>query len=226
MPRRQDIYTKGSRLTPFDMPASAPSQYGHFAPQPKVTRVLLDVARVSEKMSLGGSFIWAYRTSDTTANMDIQFNSQQADGINFTLGMSMGGLAFSEVYLTHDAQAGKWIDLFVIREDLDMRALNPANIFTSVTATKATTAESVTDATLNNGANTVLDAADTTRRSAIVQADPGNTVIIRIALETLATAAIGHILQPGESLSFDGTAAINAYAGAAGQKANVTMTKD
>lgn len=217
----------GGRAFPIDTPANAPARFGSYAPVPKVYRIDLGSARTSQRQGIGGSFIWAYQASDVNASVDIQFNSQQADAVSFTQGMSIGGLQFSDVYLTNTAQAGKWIDLFVIVEGVDMRAINPANTFTSVTVTKPTDFATVADVTVTAGAAAAaILAANADRRTAVIQSDPANSQDIRIG-DSNTGAARGIVLEPGDALEIESTDVIYAYTAAgADQTLHVAYTGD
>lgn len=74
------------------------------------------------------------------------------------------------------------------------------------------------DVALNNGAETSLGAAPANTKYRVIVADPANTVDIRIGKTGQVGAARGALLQPGATLTIEGTATPYAYAGAAGQK--------
>jgi hypothetical protein len=75
----------------------------------------------------------------------------------------------------------------------------------------------VPDVALNNGAATLLAAANPDRKEIMLQADPANTVTVRIGGATVA-AARGFQLPAGAALSLETSAAVYAFAPAAGQK--------
>ena len=192
---------EGGRSFPIDAPAQAPARYGDFAPVPKIHRIDLGVERVGVKMGIGGSFIWAYKASSTGVVVDFQFNSQQADKMSFYVGTSLAGLKFSEVFVSHAAQAGGWIDFFVIDQGSGITGLNPANVFTSVTLAKPTSTGSPVAVTITAAAAAAaLVAADATRHELIVQSDPANVQDIRVG-DLNTGAARGLVLQPGDVLT-------------------------
>jgi hypothetical protein len=171
----------GGRLYPIDAPANAPARYGDYAPIPKIYRVDLGSARDNEKMGIGGSFIWAYKASGTGVAVDLKFNSQQADDMTFYVGTSLGGLKFSEVYVSNDAQAGAWIDFFVIDQGENISSLNPANVFTSVSLANQSTLASVADVTVTAAAAAaVVLAANADRKTALIQSQATNTQDVRL----------------------------------------------
>ena len=203
----------GGRSFPIDAPANAPARYGAFSPVPKIYRIDLGAARDREKSGMGGSFIWGYKASGTGVSVDIRFNSQQADPMTFYVGTSLQGLKFSEVYISNDAQAGGWIDFLVVDQGEQITGLNPANVFTAVTVTKATDYHAHSDVTLVAAATTLIDAADATRRTIIVQSLPSNTQDIRVG-SAVAGATRGILLQPGDIITIDCTDAVYGYTAA------------
>ena len=96
----------------------------------------------------------------------------------------------------------------------------------AIPVSKSATIDDIADVTLNNGSETSLVAVDTTRREAIIVADTGNTVAIRIGKTGQVGAARGVALQPGQPIVLSTTAAIYGYAGAASQKVSITLLKD
>ena len=94
----------------------------------------------------------------------------------------------------------------------------------STLETKGTAIQDTADVTLNNGAETQLLAAFSTRRAAIIVADPANTVSVRIGKTGAVGAARGALLAPGSVFSISNgeyNGAIFGYAGAAGQKVSM-----
>lgn len=217
----------GGRFYPVDEPAHAPARYGDYAPIPKVYRLDLGSARTNEKMGIGGSFIWAYKASGTGVSVDLKFNSQQADNMTFYVGTSLSGLKFSEVFVTHAAQAGGWIDFFVVDQGQNIRSLNPANVFTAVTITKPGDFATLADVTVTAAAAAaIVAAANATRKEIIIQSDPANTQEIRIG-DSNTAAARGIVLEVGSTLILETTDVIYAYTGAgADQTLHIAYTGD
>lgn len=94
---------------------------------------------------------------------------------------------------------------------------------------KGATIQDTADVTLNNGSETLLLAAFSSRRVAYIVADPANTVNIRIGKTGTVGAARGALLQPGQTMTISGSAyngAIYGYAGAAGQKVSLVEMGD
>lgn len=118
---------------------------------------------------------------------------------------------------THELSAG--------RHAIDVVIVDPAGL-PPTGAGKSTTLDDLADITLTNGGETLLVAADATRREAIMVADTANTVAIRIGKTGQVGAARGVPLQPGQPIVLTTTAAIYGFAGAAGQKVAITLIKD
>lgn len=218
---------EGGRIYPVDYPKNAPARYGDFSPTPKIYRIDLDSARSAKKMGIGGAFIWAYRASDTSAEVSIQFNNEMSDKMVFQVGSAIGGFKFAEVFVTHEAQAGKWVDFWVIDQAAGINLLNPANVFTSVSLAKQPTLETVADVTVTAAAAAaVVLAANADRKSALIQSPATNTQDIRLG-DSDTGAARGLILAPGDTMQVDVTDNIYAYTAAGtDQTLSIVYTED
>jgi len=90
--------------------------------------------------------------------------------------------------------------------------------------------DGVADKALNNGSETVVLAADSTRASVTLSSITANTVEIRVGGDGSVGAAQGTPLQPGESItiSWDMGAAggISAYCAAASQYLAISVSTD
>jgi hypothetical protein len=95
-----------------------------------------------------------------------------------------------------------------------------------VAATRSASFEDVADVTLNNGAETLILAADGARREAILVSDPANTANLRLGKTGTVDATNGALLQPGGAVVISSGAAIYGYAGAAAQKLSISVVKD
>jgi hypothetical protein len=217
----------GGRIYPVDYPSKAAARYGDFAPTPKVYRIALDAARDGAKMGIGGSFIWAYKASDTRAEVDIQFNNEVSDKMTFQVGSAIGGFRFAELFVSNDAQAGKWVDFWVIDQAEGINLLNPANVFTSVSLANQSTLASVADVTVTAAAAAaVVLAANADRKSALIQSQATNTQDVRLG-DSNTGAARGLILAPGDTMQVDVTDDIYAYTAAGSdQKLSIVYTED
>lgn len=91
---------------------------------------------------------------------------------------------------------------------------------------RSTTIDDAADVTLNNGSETSIVGSDSTRREAIITADPANTVNIRIGKTGQVGASRGALLQPGQSITLATTAAIYGYAAATSQVVSILLLKD
>lgn len=92
--------------------------------------------------------------------------------------------------------------------------------------TRSATIDDIADVTLNNGSETSLVGADSSRREAIIVAGKANTVEIRIGKTGQVGAARGVPIQPGQSITLTTTAAIYGFASAASQTVAITLLKD
>jgi hypothetical protein len=218
----------GGYRIPEEVLTNAPLELGINAPFFQVISLTLDAARGDEEIIFSGNFVWAYDASDLEAVVNIKFNNQLSTALPFYRGQVVKGQPFSRLFITHDAQAGKTIELLVVRQSGEFSIENPGSLFNAVTVTKASNAWSGADVTIvAAAASAVILAADATRVSAIVTALSTNTQEVRIGLNIAATAAKGIPLSPGESVSIDGTAAIYGYTGAgADQVVAISVTQD
>lgn len=209
----------GGRVYPIDYPAQAPQRFGRFSPVIKVQRIALDDARDDVRIQIGGSMFWAQNASSLTASMDVRFNTEQSDKVKVTWGFSIGGLKFSEIYVTNSAQAGEYIDILVVVEDVNLRTLNPNNVNNAVTILGTVTVDQAKNSVFETAADVTVTAAaaaaeilaaNTDRVSAIITSVSTNTQEVRIG-DGDTGAARGVQLNPGESLEIETTAAIYAY---------------
>jgi len=218
----------GGYRAPQEVPTTAPFELGVNAPFFQIVSLALDVARNNEEIIFSGNFVWAFDASDLEAVVNIKFNNQLSTALPFYRGQVVKGQPFSRLFITHAAQAGKTINLLVVRQSGDFSIENPGSLFNAVTVTKASNAWSGADVTIVAAApSAVILAADATRVSAIVTALSTNTQEVRIGLNIAATAAKGIPLAPGESVSIDGTAALYGYTGAGvNQTVAISVTQD
>lgn len=94
---------------------------------------------------------------------------------------------------------------------------------TSIPA-KPTTIDTVADVALNAGAATQILAADTARRAALISNLAANLNAIRVGDSNVA-AARGAQVQPGQTITIEGTEAIFGF-DAAAESVGVTVIKD
>jgi hypothetical protein len=195
-------------------------QFAYDSPSPQTLRLDLSVARTTQLLSLSGTLLWIYQASDKDAVADIRFNSNQANSITFREGQGLRGLSFRELYVSNTAQAGKYLDIMTIVENLDVtnqkvEFVNPGATFANVDLTKPTSGNSETDVTITAAAAAaIILAANATRRKALVTSLTTNTQEVRIGVGVASAVDTGTPIQPGESVEIDGTVVLYGYTGA------------
>jgi hypothetical protein len=214
----KNILVEGGRIMPLDTPTRSQSQYGAFSPAPKKFHIALDAERSKERLSIGGSFLWAFNASSIDAVLDIGFNTEVSDLFTVKWGFQIGGLKFSEVYITNTAQPGEYMEFLVV--DIgNLFTLNPINATNAVTISgvaknTSDTIGTVADVTVVAAAAAAqVIAANTSRMSVQITSLSTNTQVVRVG-DSNVGASRGDVLNPGESISYDTTAAIFAYTGA------------
>lgn len=202
------------RVFPVDIPRRGRALFAQDAANVTIQRVLLDNARDVSQLSVGaGTFIWAYRASDLGAELTVHFNNQRNEGVVFNKGMSIDSIAFSNLYVTNTAQAGKWIEFLIVRGDGEsgLVVTNASSAFQEVRIDVGDTVTTSADINLPTVAVTALAAANTARRQIHIQAHPSNAREIRVGDAANVGAARGLWLNPGEHLHIESTAALSAY---------------
>lgn len=219
--------TERGRIYPYDPTGMSPPQFGLDSPDMKSITIPLDNARTLHKFNIGGNVLWAARASSIGATVDVRFNDQRNDDIEFTRGFAIMGSKFSCIYVTNTAQAGESITLIYSVEQYEqLRFLNPDISYTEIELVKATTLDSSADIALGAAAQTLIMAANANRRSIIVKNLAANLATIRVG-DVGAAAAEGHELAPGESIQLDVTAAVYAWnPGAVAQSVSVVEIED
>lgn len=222
------LTSEGSRLVPFDTPANAPNLFASESNNYFTQRIYLDTASTDKKIGIIGSLVWAFNASDRDAELSIRFTSQQNNAVRFKRGQCIGGFSFNNIYLTNTAQAGKWIDLWFVVEQIDIRIINPDQFATEIEVTKSTAGASIADVTITAGAaSAIILAANSDRRRFTITALTTNTQEVRIGFANASAASTGTPLQAGETLSDEGTFAIYGYTAAgADQKVAISYTED
>lgn len=75
-------------------------------------RIHLDQARVLERWSVAGEFMYVEEASSESAKLTIQLNRNTNDPIDLEIGVKIKTI-FTEIFFTNTAQAGEWIDLII-----------------------------------------------------------------------------------------------------------------
>lgn len=199
---------------------------GEFA-EPKIFRFNLDTARTKEHISFAGNFISLIDSSNAVAWVKINFNRIENDQTKFTKGLSIRR-PYTQFWLTHDAQAGEWVDILAgavspgLLEIIDNRSAT--DLLTALENVRDelrgdTSPENWdTEKTIGLIQSQVL-AANTNRKGFMVQAKGVNAGIIYIGFDDTVTSTkwIAE-LQAGQSLLLDDyRGAVHAIASVAGQ---------
>lgn len=198
-----------SGFVPAQRPAQpSPGAFNLDAPDVRVIRIPLDAANVRRELNITGNCIWAVRASSPSAVMTLHFNQHEADGVPVNQGLAFRTPPFQRIYLENSAQAGQWIDLVYFVSQFDFFVVNPGSIVSTVSVAKPTTGANA-QFSIAAATTTAVLAADATRQAAIIKNE--GTVPVRVAFNT-ATAisdTVGILLQPGESITLEGTLGIN-----------------
>lgn len=164
-----------------------------------------------KEFNIQGTALYAIEASDRAAEIRVRFNEQVGEGIPFREGRFIAGTAFSKIYVTSDAQAGKSITLLYAVEDRDLRVVNPGETSDEVNVSKATVIETTADVTVDSGANPNLIAAQNSDRRELLLTNLSTTVTYRVG-DTNVAAARGIPLQPGQTITLSTTAPVYAHA--------------
>lgn len=200
-------------------------QYGQDEAPFRTIRINLAVARSQHELPIiAGSFLWAYTSTSLIANIDIHYNNQSNDPINFRMGMMVRGKKFSKLFVTNAAQAGETITLAYAKESIEgINIENPAVQYTNVTVSKASGFAGIADKSCLATTTALLVAANAARRGIFVSnEDPA--VHIRIGGDGSAGAAQGKMLHAGESVYVPGYGALY-YHNPNGNAVTVTMSE-
>jgi len=200
---------RGGKAYPIADEGMAAPQFADLAAPPKTIRIPLDAAASHKREIIGASsFIWVVDASSPTATTSIQF-ANDSGTVKLTEGFLLGGFFFSEIYKTHAAQAGAWIDIMVGRSNSQFFAVNPAYQVSTFVPAPNTVCVGNTWTMAGAGVETIL-AADGNRQRCIVQ-NRSLADVIRVGYLGEATATDGFQLVPGDTHEFLGTAAIDCY---------------
>lgn len=178
---------------------------------PRKVRIALDNAKTDFQLQLTGNYIRAVEATDVNANIEIKFNGIDGDRLIFTKGFCVKTY-FTEIYITHTAQAGKYIELTIasLADDLfeiidDRSETGQTGILENIRDDqRATTASDNAEATVGAGAEVLLLAANSNRKSLSIQAKDTNTGVLYVLYKTGAAATkYKAILQAGQILTDD-----------------------
>lgn len=175
----------------------------------------IDRSGSPQKITGAGTFIIAAEATDDQANVSIGFGSTESDA-NKRITLRDGKrlyLPFTEFYVYHAAQAGKYMKLMVGRENPSMKvgveddSGESANADLSVALGNSSVIATAQVAVATTAGGTTIKAANTARRRITIKVpnDAGVPVFIR---NTAPTVSNGYRLDPGDSITLNTTSAI------------------
>lgn len=178
--------------------------------QPYILKLPLDAALVNKEFTISGNFFGIIDATDQNVNIDVSFNIIQQDSrqlINFTKGLQFV-LPFKRIFITAAAQAGKSITILVSSFAPDLfnivdnrSAQQSTTILTDISdqLKGSSTAQGYNNVTISNVTATQVAAANTSRRSILVQNLPTNTGIMYLGYDNTVSATKNFItLAPGQ----------------------------
>lgn len=209
----QLTYPQGAAV-PVGIEATAVTPFASEISQLRTLKIPLDNKQTMVKFPATGTFLWAQDASDLTASLSIAFQNQDSDNaVTVSRGMFMGGVKFDQLWISNDAQAGKYITLvFGVEKAGQVRVVNPDSSFSDVTVTKSTTLGTVADVACPNGAATNVLAALSTRRTAYIRVPATAASSVRWG-DSNVGAARGEEVDPGQTITVDCTDDVYIYNG-------------
>ena len=173
----------------------------------------IDRSVTPQKITGAGTFIIAAEATDDQANVSIGFGSTESDS-NKRITLRDGKrlyLPFTEFFVYHAAQAGKYMKLMVGRENPSMKvgveddSGESANSDLSVALGNSDSI--ATGQVAVNGTADQIIAANLSRRRVTICNQDGGTELF-IGLTAAVTATTGFCVKPGATITLNTTAAI------------------
>ncbi|MBU0606029.1 MAG: hypothetical protein KKH77_07055 [Candidatus Omnitrophica bacterium] len=171
----------------------------------------LDTATENLQLNFAGNYFGVIDASDQSAEIAVKFNKQQSESLTFSKGLYMVR-PFNQVFLTWAAQTSKTIDIIIsayAKELFEVMDFRSATQLSADTADILDQMKGVATAlgfdlvTLDTDPHVAV-AANTQRRSVIIQAAAGNTSTVYLGFDnTTATTKYVVALKPGEIYSID-----------------------
>jgi len=200
------------RFYPVAFEGQAPPEFGLRANIVRVVTIPLDTALDNKRFEIGGNFLWAINGSDLAANIEISFEDTHGDKLPFKKGSAFGGVPFSRLFISAEAQAGKSLTLLIgVDESLQgFRFENAISDFTSVSIAKPDGISTTADTSIAATTTSQVLAANSDRALAIITNLKANSSEIRVG-DSNTGAARGIPCQPGETVTLETIAAIYVY---------------
>lgn len=174
----------------------------------------IDRSNVPLEISGAGTLLAAVEATDNNAAATINFeipNQQTETRIEFKRGKRMYA-PYSKFYVYHAAQSGKYMKIlrgfgtrsvFLGFEDDSGESAN-SDLVTALgnSSTYSTGQQAI------NGTAAAIKAANTSRKRITIKASRNNTVPVYIGLTNGVLTTTGHILDPGDAITLNTTAAV------------------
>lgn len=171
----------------------------------------LDTATTDWQLPISGNYFGVIDASSQSAEISVRFNKSQAEALTFSKGLYMLR-PYNQLFLSWEAQAGATVTIIVsayakeLFEVMDFRsatqqASDVSGILDQLKGTSTALGFGVV--TLDTDPHLAV-AANTQRRSIIIQSDVNNTSTVYIGFDnTTATSKYVIALKPGEIYSVD-----------------------
>ena len=181
-----------------------------------LTPVLLNLNTAgSKEVVIQGNFLYVVEATDTSANIQVQFNRQAAEAPSLTISKSFGYVhPFTKLYFSWDAQTGKTATVIVgsfakeIMDVVDNRS--QVDLVATLEEILAELQGSLVPITwgpvavTSSAGGTEVAAATPTRKSIKLSAHPANTDVIYVGYDdTVSASNYAEILYPGDVFSVD-----------------------
>ena len=161
-------------VVPVELPPGSAPRFADNRGKFHTITIDLSVPRNNARQKVTGDVLWAYEATDNTAVINVKFNEQLGEGINYRQGLVIAGGKFDDLYLTNTAQAGKSITLlYGVQIAGNWFFQNFAQSFATVNIAVGATFTTVADVACANAANTVLAVANANRKELIISSPAG-----------------------------------------------------
>lgn len=178
----------------------------------RVLTLKLNTARTEQEFNIAGSLLWVLDATDTTSKISLRLNDLENDQFSFSGKQKGVRGVFHRFFITNTAQAGKEITLAIATQISDFfEPLDTSSQTDILTVLEAIRDElkGVSNGSFNQvaigAAATQILAANTSRKSCLVQNDPaGATGDLCLGFDNTVTASKCFVrLRQGESWSVD-----------------------
>ena len=176
-------------------------------------------------VAAGGPFI--LNVSSTAGDGELTVRLGDGDKLFFDAGANYeftDAEAFDSITLVNSGASDATVMVAVGRGKVGVSSQAQITNTVAVAQTKSAKLNDAADVNAPNGSAGTLLAANTARRKVILVSDPANTANARIGAAPTATR--GALLQPGQSIELETTAAIKGWGIGATVSISMTWTED